>query len=79
MPLHPAWAGWLWARAVERGEARELASYGLAAYRCVPDVAALTVDVQEDVRAGELPVPPVDGGDVRMVAPRERPAVRDAA
>lgn len=78
-PLHPAWAAWLWMRAVNRGEAVELDSYGLAAYRCMPDVAALTAAVQDGVRAGELPVPPVDGGDMGVIAPRERPIHRDAA
>lgn len=78
-PLHPAWAAWLWTRAVDRGEAVELDAYGLAAYRCMPDVAALTADVQAGVRAGELPVPPVDGNDVDMVAPREYPTRRAAA
>lgn len=78
-PLHPAWAAWLWRRAVERGEAIELDSYGLAAYRCAPDVAALTADVLASVRAGELPVPPVEGGDVGLVVPREHPTRRVAA
>jgi len=78
-PLHPAWAAWLWTRAVDRGEAVELDAYSLAAYRCTPDVVALTADVQAGVRAGELPVPPVDGNDVGMVAPRVRPTHRDAA
>jgi len=64
---------------VDRGEAVELDAYGLAAYRCTPDVAALTADVQDGVRAGELPVPPVEGGDVGMVEPSEHPARRVAA
>jgi hypothetical protein len=78
-PLHPAWAAWLWTRAVDRGEAVELDSYGLAAYRCMPDVAALTAAVQDGVRSGELPVPPVDGGDRGVIVPRERPIHRNAA
>ncbi len=78
-PLHPAWAAWLWARAVDRGEAVELDSYGLVAYRCIPDVAALTAAVQAGVRAGALPVPLVDGDDVGMVTPREYPTRRAAA
>ncbi len=57
MPLHPLWADWLWVRAVRLGEALELDSYGLATYRCVPDVAALTADVRAHVREGKLPVP----------------------
>lgn len=56
-PLHPVWADWLWQRAVDGGEAVELDSYGLAAYRCIPGVAALTADVRAHVREGKLPVP----------------------
>ncbi len=78
-PLHPAWATWLWTRAVDRGEAVELDSYGLAAYRCMPNVAALTADVQVGIRAGELPVPLVGADNVGMVVPREYPIRRDAA
>src|SRR5438046_2712535 len=37
LPLHPAWAGWLWERARRRGEAMPLESRGLLAYRCTPD------------------------------------------
>lgn len=78
-PLHPAWANWLWARALRRDEATELDAYGLAAYRCIPDVAALTADVQAGIRCGELMVPPADGSDVSVAAPREQAARRLAA
>lgn len=78
-PLHPAWATWLWARALRLGEATELDSYGLAAYRCIPEVAALTADVQEGIRCGELTVPPADGGDAGVATQRERTARRIAA
>jgi hypothetical protein len=78
-PLHPAWATWLWERAVRRGEAAELDSYGLAAYRCAPDVAALTADVQAGIRAGDLPVLSVSEGEVGDVARPARSLRRDAA
>lgn len=64
---------------MDRGEAVELDSYGLAAYRCMPNVAALTADVQVGIRAGELPVPLVGADNVGMVVPREYPTRRDAA
>ena len=78
-PLHPAWAAWLWERAQRCGEAVELDSYGLATYRCGPDVAALTADVQAGIRCGELMVPSADGSDAGMAAPRERIARHLAA
>lgn len=61
-PLHPLWADWLWERAVECGEAIELDSYGLAAYRCVPDVDALAANVAAAVRSGELTIPSIAEG-----------------
>lgn len=62
LPLAPAWAAWLWARALATGEARPLechAASGVigAAYRCEPDVAALERALALAVRAGELPAP----------------------
>lgn len=71
-PLHPAWADWLWQRAVDRGEAIELDSYGLAAYRCAPDTVALTTDVQAGIRCGELVVPSGDEGIAGVAARSER-------
>lgn len=66
-PLHPSWAAWLWERALRREEAVELASYGLAAYRCTPDLAALAVDVPAAVADGTLTVCPTDGDETEAV------------
>jgi len=78
-PLHPAWAAWLWERALRCGEVTELDSYGLAAYRCVPDTVALIIDVQSGIRSGELLVPTADEVDVSVAAPRGRTVRRIAA
>jgi len=58
LPLHPEWADWLWARALRRGEATALETYGLdgRAYRCVPNPARLRADISTAVAAGELTV-----------------------
>ena len=69
MPLHAAWAGWLWERALRCGEATELDSYGMAAYRCVLDVAALTADVQAGIRCGNLVVPAAAEGNAGLTTP----------
>ena len=69
VPLHPRWADWLMARAIQTGEARALESRGLGAYRCVPDEAALTSDLSNAIRTGILGVsrdeaePPTAGFD----------------
>lgn len=78
-PLHPAWADWLWERALRRREATELDSYGLAAYHCAPNVTALTADVQAGIRCGELTVPAAEEGDAGVATPRERAVGRIAA
>jgi hypothetical protein len=62
LPLAPAWADWLWTRALATGEARPLECHSAsgvvgAAYRCEPDVAALERALSLAVRAGELPAP----------------------
>lgn len=62
LPLAPAWADWLWMRALATGEARPIESYSAsgvigAAYRCEPDIAALEQALSRAVRAGELPAP----------------------
>lgn len=62
LPLAPAWAGWLWERALAGGEARPLECYSAsgtirAAYRCEPDVAALERALSLAVRAGTIPLP----------------------
>jgi len=60
LPLAPAWADWLWARALAEGEARRLECHSAsgaigAAYRCEPDGAALERALADAVRAGALP------------------------
>ena len=50
LPLHPQWTAWLWDRAVRQGEAVRLESHGCIAYRCRPNVEALTADVAAAVR-----------------------------
>ena len=57
LPLLPAWADWLWARATRRHEAVPLVSYGLAAFRCRPDPDALAADLGAAVRRGVLRAP----------------------
>ena len=54
LPLAPNWADWLWARALRRREADPLACRGVTAYRCRPDLAALTAEVCAGVAAGVL-------------------------
>ena len=56
LPLHPSWAAWLWARALDCGEARPLEAHGLTAYRCVPDAAALAAALTPAVHRGVLRV-----------------------
>lgn len=60
LPLLPAWADWLWARAQRRQEAVALISYGLAAYRCRPDPDALAADLGDALRRGRLRLPNAD-------------------
>jgi hypothetical protein len=54
LPFHPSWADWLWERALRTGEAQALESWGLDAYRCVPDGAALAADLAEAIGQGAL-------------------------
>ncbi|MCC6173835.1 MAG: hypothetical protein IT305_00915 [Chloroflexi bacterium] len=54
LPLHPTWADWLWIRALRTGEARRVESWGLEAYRCSPDEAALTADLTAAIEHGAL-------------------------
>lgn len=56
VPLHPQWAGWLWERAMELGELRQLDGYGPRAYLCRPDAEALRSDLSVAVARGELRV-----------------------
>lgn len=60
MPLHPAWADWLWQRALQTGEAVRLEARGLDAYRCTPNAEALAEDLTTAVRRGVLRLDTVD-------------------
>jgi hypothetical protein len=62
LPLHPAWADWLWERAVRHGEAAPLESRGLHAYRCTPNAQELANDLSAAVRRRELDVPDAPEG-----------------
>lgn len=57
LPLHPAWADWLWQRALHAGEATPLEALGPVAYRCQPQLDTLRVDLTEGVRDGTLDAP----------------------
>ena len=57
LPLHHAWAGWLWERGLERGETVALQSAGITAFRCNPDGDALRDDLSRAVASGELALP----------------------
>ena len=57
LPLHPSWDGWLWSRALDEGEAQPLSARGLLAFRCTPDMAALTRDVSRAIRERRLTLP----------------------
>lgn len=54
LPLHPTWADWLWARALDCGEAVALEAHDLAAYHCAPDADKLSAALSMAVRAGVL-------------------------
>ncbi len=56
-PLHPAWAGWLWQRALRLGEALLLDGTGRRAYLCRPDYNRQSLDVSMAVADRELTVP----------------------
>jgi hypothetical protein len=63
LPLHRSWADWLWARALKVGESCRLESWGLEAYRCTPDEAALTADLTAAIQRGELGLDDFDRPD----------------
>ena len=54
LPLHPAWASWLWDRALRTGEAVALESRGLRAYRCLPNPEKLAADLGAALLEGVL-------------------------
>jgi hypothetical protein len=58
LPLHAAWAPWLWERALRTGEAIELQAHGVLAYRCAPDADAIATSVSTGIGSGRLRVPP---------------------
>lgn len=67
LPLHVTWSDWLWDRARRVGEALVLESFGLAAYRCVPEPATLATDLTAAVQQGIL----------RVTTPDDQERVRD--
>jgi hypothetical protein len=69
LPLHPSWADWLWDRALRSGEARVLESYGLGAYRCLPDEGALASDLAAEIRQGTLRLADEDTGGPGALVP----------
>ena len=60
VPLHPAWTGWLWLRALETGEARPLeSSSNVQAWLCTPEEESLKADLSPAVASGELAIPEI--------------------
>ena len=57
LPLHGAWAGWLWERGLDRGEIAPLESVGVAAYSCSPNAETLREDLSVAVASGGLSLP----------------------
>jgi hypothetical protein len=64
LPLHASWAAWLWERGRNTGEAQSLESFGVLAYRCRPESAALQRDLSEALREKRLPTLSGDGSAV---------------
>ena len=65
LPLRSGWASWLWERGVQSGEIHPLESWGVRAFRCVPDAEALARELGEALRAQTLPI---RAQDVAMAA-----------
>ena len=61
LPLHRAWAPWLWRRGLDTGEVIPLQAAGVVAYRCHPDGERLRDDLSAAVAAGRLTLPRDDG------------------
>lgn len=57
LPLHRAWADWLWKRGQRRKEIVKLDSLGIPAYRCSPDSEALREDLSMAVGTGAISLP----------------------
>jgi len=68
LPLHPAWADWLWDRACGTGEAVALESRGLLAYRCLPVTSF--EEFAHLLRPSEARRKPVPAGSFRCSARR---------
>ena len=70
LPLHQTWADWLWERALRRGEAAALETYGLdgPAYRCAPNPKHLRADISAAVASGALTVGPLSEAPERALA-----------
>ena len=58
LPLHRAWAEWLWRRGLAKGEVVPLQSAGIHAWRCQPDAEALREDLALAVGSGLLTLAP---------------------
>ena len=67
LPLHPAWAGWLWDRGLAEKEIAPLQSHGVHAYRCSPRFKRLRESLSEAV------------GSRTLTVPDEEPAARSGA
>ena len=57
LPMHESWTNWLWDRAVETGEVRELTTMNRRVYLCRPELGMLQYDVGLAVATGTLTVP----------------------
>lgn len=60
LPLHPSWAPWLWERGMRNGEIVALESWGVHAYRCLPNSEGVAAELGEAVRRRSLPLPEDD-------------------
>lgn len=68
LPLHLSWAEWLWRRGLASGEAEELESVGLSAWRCRPIQDALRNDVGDAARRRELNLEPSTARNIERKA-----------
>jgi hypothetical protein len=57
LPLHVAWARWLWQQAIDADEAIQLDGFGCQVFYCRPDEDRLARDLSAGVASGELGVP----------------------
>ena len=61
LPLHPAWADWLWDRGLETGEIAKLHSLGIQAWKCEPNEMALRWEITQAIVEGEINTPRPNG------------------